>query len=191
VTILGRGDLAPPRRYRRRRWPRLLLVLVVLAAAAAGAWYGYDRWIADDATDTDTLATPCVTPTRPPGPAEAGDVRLRVLNGTKRVGLAHDVAKELRKRGFEVTRVGNSKHRATHTVVSFAPADRPAALALAEQLPEPSKALAEEAGAELALVIGADFTDLADARRAAANRAADLAAASPSPPPCASSPDRS
>jgi hypothetical protein len=185
VTILGRGDLAPPRRYRRRRLPRALLALVVLGAVGYGVWYAYDRWIDDGGEASDTLATPCVTPSHPPAPAAAKDVTVWVLNSTKRVGLAHDVAKALRARGFRVGGVGNAGHAAlAHTVVNYRSGQLPEALVVGEhagevQLTDGSK--------RLELVIGKDFRGLASLQAVAAARAADVRAANPPPPACAGS----
>lgn len=186
MTILGRGDLAPPRRSRRRRWPRALLVLVVLGALGYGAWYAYDRWIQDDDATVD-VATPCVTPSHPPAPAAAKDVTLWVLNGTKKVGLAHDVAKALRARGFRVTKVANAASRAAETQVAFATGDRSAALTVAEQLPDPAGAMTDGTAKQLTLVIGADYHGLASPAEASAHHDADARAATPTPPPCATS----
>jgi hypothetical protein len=186
VTILGRGDLAPPRRSRHRRWPRALLALVVLGALGAGAWYGYDRWI-DDEGGKDSVATPCVTPSHPPAPAAAKDVTLWVLNGTKRVGLAHDAAKDLRARGFRVTKVANASSRAVRTTVSYATGDRAAGLAVAEQLPDPAAALGDGGAKRLALILGPDYRGLTSTAAAAAHHDADVEAANPPPPACAGS----
>jgi hypothetical protein len=188
VTILGRGDLAPPRRSRRRRWPRALLALVVIGALGVGGWYAYDRWIDDDG-GRDLVATPCVTPTHPPAPAAAEDVTLWVLNGTKRVGLAHDVAKALRDRGFRVTKVANAPSRADKTVVGFASGDQAAALTVAEQLPDPAAAMTGGTAKQLTLVLGPDFRRLATPAEAAAHHEADVTAANPPPPACATSED--
>lgn len=160
-------------------------MLLVLGAVGYGVWYGYDRWI-DDGGGSDVVATPCVTPSHPPAPAEAKDVTLWVLNSTKRVGLAHDVAKALRQRGLHVGGVGNSGHGTlARTVVNY-PGDR-----LAEALTVDEHAgdvQLSEGGKRIELVIGKDFRGLAAVSAAAQARDADVRAANPPSPSCATSP---
>jgi hypothetical protein len=113
MTILGRGDLSPPRRYRpgaRRRWPRLLLTLVVLAALAAGGWFGWQRWHDDrHGGGPAAVLRPCVTPTTPPAATSVAGPAVNVLNGSLRSGLAARVARGMH-RSFHVAigRVGNA-----------------------------------------------------------------------------------
>jgi hypothetical protein len=52
--------------------------------------------------------------------------QLRVLNGTDRAGLAHDVAAQLRRRGFRIAGVGNAKH-VRRTEVRYVVSDEAAA----------------------------------------------------------------
>jgi hypothetical protein len=164
----------------------VLLALVVVGALGVGGWYGYQQWI-DDAGDGDAVVTPCVTPSHPPAPAAAKDVTLWVLNGTKRVGLAHEVAKDLRGRGFRVTKVANAPSRAAKTQVAFASGDRAAALTVAEQLTDPAAAMTDGTAKQLALILGPDYRNLASAAEVATHREADVRAANPPPPACAQS----
>jgi hypothetical protein len=113
VSILGRGDLSPPRRgrygHRPRRWPRVLLVLVVLAALGAGGWFGW-RHLRDNGSSTArTTTSPCpvVTPTPTLPPVSGRPVQ--VLNGNLRPGLAARVAGILHRRyAVRIGRVGNA-----------------------------------------------------------------------------------
>jgi len=109
MTVLGRGDLSPPRRYgRRRRWPRVLLVLIILAALGAAGYYGWHRWRDDKAT-VATAPTPCPTPSPTPTPPPLASTRVAVLNASLKPGLAARAARDLRRRfGVNVTRVGNA-----------------------------------------------------------------------------------
>ncbi len=184
MTIPGRGDLAPARRqHRRRRWPRVLALLLVLGVLGAAGWEAYRLWVED--TSQSRVAAPCVTPTPPPVPAAADEVRVRVLNGTRRPGLAHDVATRLRHRGFAVRKVGNNPQRTARTTVTYPAGVLAAGLAVAEQLP--AAELTAGSGRLVDLVLGRDFHRLATRKEAAARRAQDERAASPSPPACAAS----
>jgi hypothetical protein len=179
VTILGRGDLAPARRH-RRRWPRVLALLVVLGVLGGAGWEAYRLWQGD--SSPAAVAPPCTTPTPPPAPAAASEVTLRVLNGTRRTGLAHDVAKRLRHRGFHVRSVGNNPAQVRATVVTYPDGALPAALAVADQLRR--GATAPGGASVVTLVLGRNFHGLASHSAAKANRARDERAASPSASPC-------
>jgi hypothetical protein len=135
VTIPGRGDLAPPRRssygYRRRRtWPRIIGGLVLVAALAVGGWFGWQHW--HDSGGNGSAATATDSPAPCPSPSfattlSAHPTPVLVLNGTKRDGLAHDLAKVLGHGAdrLPIHHVGNAP-RSLHgdSVVRFAPADR-------------------------------------------------------------------
>jgi hypothetical protein len=110
MSIPGRGDLSPRRRYgygrRRRRWPRVLLVLIIVGALGAAGYYGWHRW-RDSGTATVALA-PCPTATPTPS-ASPPAITARVLNGSLKAGLANMVAKQLHQRfGLTVVKVGNA-----------------------------------------------------------------------------------
>lgn len=166
----------------------MLLVLVLVAALAAGGWYGYDRWIRDDTSSVRTAPAPCRTRAHPPPPAALSAVRLQVVNATKRVGLAHEVARKLHRRGATVRKVGNAKRRVKGTIIrhSTDATSTAAALAVREQVAGPAM-LAGAAGSPVVLVIGPDFKGLATPAEADAARRKDVTAASPSPPACAAS----
>ena len=183
MTVLGRGDLSPPRRHRRHGRRTLLVVLLVVASLAVAGWFGWQALRGDDTSTVRSGNVPCVQPTHPPAPVAASAVKVRVLNGTNRAGLAHDVADQLRRRGFRIAGVGNAPHVAK-TVVQHADTDQAAGLTVAEQL-----RAAELSAAKVrvvTLVIGRDFHGLAGKQLAGKRHAADLRAASPSPSPCPS-----
>jgi hypothetical protein len=184
VTVLGRGDLSPRRKPRRRgrRW-WLLLLLVTLAVVG---WFGRQALRGDNTSSLRTGNVPCVQPTHPPAPADPSAVHVRVLNGTNRAGLAHEVADQLHRRGFRLAGVGNAPHVVAATTVQHPEAELAAALAVAEQL------RAAEVGAAkvrvVTLTIGRDFHGLAPKQLASRQHVGDLRSASPSPSPCPSSP---
>lgn len=187
MTILGRGDLAPRRRGRRRKAPYVVAVLV-LAAAAAGGWFGWRGWHADKPAKPQAVVV-CQTPSPSPSPAAAKGVKVAVLNGTTRVGLAHTIAGQLTLRGFAVVKVGNGRPTAGPPRVIYAPGDAALGTALAEQVAGAQLAeLSSQTSGVVALDIGSGFRGLATPAQAAAARARDLAAAAPSPAVCTTPP---
>ncbi len=106
------GQSAAKRARRRRSVITFLIVLLLLFFAA---WYALSYIRADDAkragastaTSATISATSCVlTPEQ---------VEVNVFNATSREGLAGQVAKDLKKRGFVVTTVANDPKHADVT----------------------------------------------------------------------------
>lgn len=163
------------------------MVVLVVASLAVGGWFGWRAWRGNPTASVRSVAPPCVQPTAPPAPAAAAGVRVRVLNGTKRAGLAHVVAAQLRSRGFRIAGVGNAPHVVAATAVQHAAGDLSGALAVAEQLRVANAQVAQVR--VVTLIIGRDYHGLASKELTAAHRAADLrnASPSPSPSPCPSS----
>lgn len=143
VTIPS-GDLAPMRKHRRyghkrSKWPVVAAVLLVVGVAA-GAYALQQRSTDDEGAGPPATRCPSATPAmsaspRPPAKGTVirlpapGQVRLRLLNGTPRDGLARVVANELAKRGFTVTATGNApRPLAGASRVYYGPGGRPAAL---------------------------------------------------------------
>lgn len=88
---------------------------------------------------------------------EPNTIRVDVLNGTSTKGLAKKVAKQLRKEGYRVMEVGNTKTPAAQTTVIYDPDWDNSAKTLiyattAEAKSEPGH------GQRMTLVIGDDFT---------------------------------
>jgi hypothetical protein len=182
VTILGRGDLSPRRRT-HRRGPALATILVIAIVGAAG-WFAWHALRGHD-SGAGTRVRTCVTPSPAPVPAQPRDVTVSVLNATDKVGLAHQVAAALRTQGFRVGKVGNTKAAVTGVgTITFPPAARAGAIALAEHVP--GAALVTASTAAVTLRLGPAFTALAAPSDAAAARTRDLASASPRPPVCTS-----
>jgi hypothetical protein len=159
-------------------------VLLVVLSLAVGGWFGWQALRADDNGADSATVRPCVQPTHPPPPATPADVHLRVLNSTNRAGLAHEVALQLRRRGFRLAGVGNNSRRVAVTTVEHPAAALAAAEAVAEQL----SAAQVQAGSVkvVTLIIGRDFRRLASSQQAATARTADTRKASPAPSPCPS-----
>lgn len=122
------GDLAPARRRRhggsygrrrQRRGLRYTLVVLLLAAAGGGAYLlqrddsKVPQRLATTPKSCPTTAVPAKTPAnKPPAKPVAlpapKQVRLMLLNGTPRNGLAKTVADQLAAAGFVVTGQGNA-----------------------------------------------------------------------------------
>lgn len=183
MTILGSGDLAPRRRGRRRKTPYVVAVLV-LAVAAAGGWFGWRAWHGGKSPHARPLAV-CETPSSSPSPAAAKTVKVAVLNGTARVGLAHTVAGQLTLRGFSVVKVGNGPATTGPPRVIYAPGETGLALTLAEQVAGAQLyELSTQTPGTVQLDISSGFRRLATPAEAAAAKARDLAVAAPSPAVC-------
>ena len=94
------GQSAEARARRRRAVITLLLALLMIFFAV---WYAMSYIRADDerrATESSSSATPtCET--------KASEFKVNVYNATDREGLATTVARDLRKRGFDVQTVAN------------------------------------------------------------------------------------
>ena len=161
------------------------MVLLLLASLAVGGWFAWQGLRGKDTSSLRAGHPPCVQPTHPPAPAAAASVHVRVLNGTKRAGLAHAVADQLRGRGFRLAGVGNAPHLAATTAVQHPDTDMAAALAVAEQLRTADVASARVR--VVTLILGRDFHGLAPKQLASHHHRADLQSASPSPSPCPSS----
>lgn len=181
MTIPGRGDLMPSRRRRRGGRARRLAVAVAVLVVLAGG--GYVGWRATHPRATPAPAAHRQTchPSQQPAPAAPRTVRVSVLNTTLRTGLAASARRQLDRRGFHVTRVGN----ASPVVRSPAQVDYPSgtrglamAKALAEQLPGATQRETSAAGG-LVLRIGRGWHGLASATAAAQARQRDQAAARP------------
>jgi hypothetical protein len=184
VTILGRGDLAPPRRGRRRRATPYVAALVLLVLVAAGGWYGWRAWHGSTST-TKQPSVVCVTPAASPSPAATKAVKVDVLNGTTRVGLAHIIAGQLTLRGFAVVKVGNGRALTGPPRVTYSPGELALALTLAEQVPGATLyELSTQPPGTVELDIGSGFRRLATPNEVSAARARDVSAAVPSPAVC-------
>jgi hypothetical protein len=183
VTVLGRGDLSPPRRHRGRG--PILVAIVVAGLLATAGWFGWHALRGGDSTSRQTVRT-CVTPTPAPTPARPADVTVAVFNATPKVGLAHQVAAALRARGFRIGRVGNTKAIIGGTaVVTYGPGGHADALAVAEQVS--GATVTPVPAGTVTLELGPAFTGLAAPADVTAAKTRDVAAASPRPAVCTSS----
>lgn len=164
---------------------------MVVVLLAAGGYVGYRHWHAGSANPgagaSDRPPRPCPTASvaSPPAPSA---VSLRVRNATLRTGLAGQLRKSLRGRGFHVSSVGNTAAKVRTPVLIRYSTDRAtAALTLAEQFPRSSR-VAMAGHGQLEVDIGPGYSGVASPSQVAAARRHDLPAA-PSPSPgCTTAP---
>ncbi|RII12421.1 putative transcriptional regulator YwtF [Streptomyces sp. YIM 130001] len=91
----------------------------------------------------------------------ARDVRVQVLNGTDRGGLAGKAAEELKQAGYTVTGTGNAPDTEEKTRVTYPSDQRAQAQVLRSRLPGAKAEASDEATAgAVTLVVGEDFTSL-------------------------------
>lgn len=98
--------------FRIIRTPITLLIL--LAILGYGAWWGWKNIIAPPQT---TPAPPCV-PTKVTNKSlKTSQVTVRVYNGGDKKGLASDITRDLRAKGFNVLDPANTDQKISTTVI--------------------------------------------------------------------------
>ncbi|OAH15005.1 LytR C-terminal domain-containing protein [Streptomyces jeddahensis] len=191
-----KGDKYPRMRRRGRR-RRIVLAAVSSAAAIALIGWGTLQLIdvfsgrgeasaAGSGRHCTPTATPSAKRTGPlPKPAQ---ITVNVLNATPRSGLAKKTADELKARGFTIGKVGNAtkaydkKVKGPGVLLGSESAADTALPVLATQLAGAERQTDTRKGADVDLIIGTGFKELAkkqDAEQALA------ALADPSPAPSA------
>ncbi len=98
--------------FRMVRTPVTLLIL--LGVLLYGAWWGYTNVIA---SVPPPAPDPCVTQSLPKGQLKSSQVTVSVFNGGDRKGLAADVGRSLRGKGFKVLRTTNTEEKVQKTVI--------------------------------------------------------------------------
>jgi len=122
------------------------------------------RTIIDGTALPGEKPAPPTPPAGSPGPAGTAapavrphEVKVQVLNGTERPGLAGQAARDLQNAGFNIVQVDNATERATRTVVRYSPAREAHARALAVAVPGAMLEADPTLGTALELVLGSDF----------------------------------
>ena len=106
--------------FRVVRTPVTLLIL--FGVLLYGAWWGYNNIIKPiPALPPD----PCVNQSVSKGELKSSQVVVRVYNGGDRKGLAADVGRSLRAKGFRVTLTTNTVEKIQKTVIVGADANNP------------------------------------------------------------------
>lgn len=100
----------------------LLLLLGVLCYAA---WWGYTNVLQPI---PPAPAQPCVDQSLTKGQLKSSQVTVKVYNGGNKRGLAGDVGRALRDRGFNVIRTTNTAEKISKTVIVGADAKNPEVL---------------------------------------------------------------
>jgi hypothetical protein len=190
VQIPG-GDLAPARRrryggsYGRRRRRRTYGLTVLAIVAVSGAAYYATRDPELRETVSSPTPTPCTTPSATPTAAVLpGQVRLHLLNGTSRNGLAKTVGRALEGRGFVVPVKANAPAAlpGPTRVVSGPGAEAKAALVSSHITGSMTVSDPQAAAGSVQVTLGNSFQRLATAAEAAAAQPRST----PSTPACAS-----
>jgi len=100
----------------------LLLLLGVLCYAA---WWGYTNVLRPI---SPAPAQPCVDQSLTKGQLKSSQVTVKVFNGGNKRGLAGDVGRALRGRGFNVVRTTNTAEKISKTVIVGADPKNPEVL---------------------------------------------------------------
>lgn len=109
--------------FRMVRTPLTLLVL--LGVLCYGAWWGYTNLLKPV---PPTPPTPCVNQLVNAGLLRSSQVTVSVYNGGSKKGLAGDVGRSLRSKGFKVPSTGNTGQKIEGTIIVGAGAKNPEVL---------------------------------------------------------------
>ena len=157
-------------RYRHIDTDQVVFATVPVYPAPKGdQWYQHVYWSQDEAralftalrddrplTTATTNGQQVAQLTVPPS-----QISVRVLNGTTRNNLAHDVAAELATRGFRIAGIGSASALASKTTISYSASRTTSATTLAAALGTPAEhQVLSAAGSTLTLTIGSDWAGL-------------------------------
>ena len=166
----AKRERAARRRHKQERQAVIFGVLIAFLAvsglAAAAVYTGaidppFERGFTAKESADDTLTPqPCLAADTLPVPYS--DITVRVLNGTKRPGLASSAAKELVTRGFVVETTGNASKAYSGVQISFGAAGLASAYTLAAHLPEARLYYDDREDASLDLYLGDSYAGFAD-----------------------------
>ena len=95
---------------------------MLLGVLAYGAWWGYTNVLKPL---PPPAPNPCVETSLAKGQLTTNQVTVSVYNGGNRRGLAGDVGRSLRERGFKVPRTSNTEEKIGVTVIIGAAAKNP------------------------------------------------------------------
>ena len=102
-----------------------LTLLVLLGILCWGAWWGYTNVIREVPA---TPPAPCVDQKVPKGQLKSSQVTVSIYNGGQKRGLAGDVGRAMRDRGFKVQRTGNTGEKVQKTTIVGASTKNPEVL---------------------------------------------------------------
>lgn len=94
----------------------------------------------------------------PPGPTvQPREIRLQVLNGTERSGLAGQAARDLKAAGFDIVKVDGASEQVTRTVIRYAKEREAHARTVAAAVPTAVLREDPTMGTAIELVLGTNF----------------------------------
>ena len=138
--------------FRLVRTPLTLLVL--LGVLCYGAWWGWTKVISPV---PPTPPTPCVPQKVQAGELKATQVTVSVFNGGTKKGLAGDVGRSLRQRGFKVQRTSNTDQKIGKTVIVGAGAKNPEVLLVQRFFKESVVKADKRADHSVDVLVGNDY----------------------------------
>jgi LytR cell envelope-related transcriptional attenuator len=97
-------------------------LLILLGILCYGAYWGYTNVLAPV---PPAPPEPCINQNVKDGKLESSQVTVSIFNGGDRKGLAGDVGRAMRKRGFKVDNVTNTAEKVQETVIVGAKTDNP------------------------------------------------------------------
>ncbi|OAB87469.1 hypothetical protein AWH69_05135 [Janibacter melonis] len=162
---MARGDYEEVDRGRSQGRRTFVTVLVVLLLLFFAFWYAMSYIRADEARREPRASAS----TSSACPVQPEDVVVNVYNGTGRDGLAASVARDLRKRGFEVRTIDN--WRGGQRVdgagqIRYGKRGAPKVALLAKHTGSMKKVVDKRRYSIIDVVIGKDFADLQPVSRA-------------------------
>ena len=102
-----------------------LTLLLLLGVLCYAAWWGYTNVLRPIPSQP---VQPCVDQSINKGELKSSQVTVKVYNGGNKRGLAGDVGRSLRERGFNVIRTTNTAEKISKTVIVGANAKNPEVL---------------------------------------------------------------
>jgi len=102
-----------------------LTLLILLGVLCYGAWWGYSNVLKPTPPEPPT---PCVPQRVNQGVLRSSQVVVSVYNGGSKKGLAGDVGRSLRSRGFKVPKTANTGQKIQKTVILGAGSKNPEVL---------------------------------------------------------------
>lgn len=151
---------------RSYRWVRTAVVLTLAVALLVGAGIAAVQALRTPAATS--VPAPRVCAAVPRGQLPPGRVVVNVYNTSRRAGLAADVARQLRERGYAVAEVANDPRRQRNVRVAairYGAQGRAAARTLQAIVPGVALRPERRRGGTIDLLLGANFGELAAPRR--------------------------
>lgn len=148
---------SPEARARRRR--AVITVVLVLLLVFYATWYALS-YLTHEGEREGSTATTSATPTCEVNPDQ---VEVNVYNATQRKGLAKQVARDLKKRGFDVKTIGNDPNPSEVSgrgELRHGASGAKGAELVSEHLGEVEDVVDERGRAAVDVVVGPEYTQL-------------------------------